>query len=262
MWSGGGVRGPFDRLVAKVVWLAGSAVSQRIRLLVNGSEVDTTATFGAGSWGQDVLVADLSDHSATAVLRAELQLVIITGADAGPGRPTRVSTEYVELQRSSPPFQTITNRPEPDALTTWATRKGHLNAMSSWLQVIKNRIDNDVDRWDRVRLFRSSYAYDLGEADYLKGRYHAVRRARTGRRLIVRGAGGVILGWGAWSARLTEKDDPNSEYEWSWAGQETLISGDQVETKEIWLDTLPGLEYGMQYTVYGGDVRYAGEEPR
>jgi hypothetical protein len=261
MWTGGGVRGPFDRLEVKVVWLAGTATSQRIRLLLNGSEVDTTAAIGAYAWGEDTLVADLSALSASSVLRVSLELVITTGAD--PGRPTRVTTEYVELQRSDPPFQTFDNRPQPDESATWTTRANRINAMGAWLQVIKNRIDADVDRWDRVRLFRSSYAYDLGEAQYLIGRYQAIRRRRTGARLIVRGAGGIKLGWGPYAARLVDaKKEPDGEYNWSWASEETLVSGDQAETREIWLDTLKGLEYGMTYTIYGADVRYAAEEQR
>jgi hypothetical protein len=259
MWSGGGPRGPFDRLAIKVVWLAGTATSHRIRLLINGTEVDTTADIGAYEWGEDVLTADLSGYTATAVLRLTLELVITAGAD--PGRPTRVTTEYAEYQRTTPGFQAFDNRPVPDELTTWETRALRLNAIGAWLQVIKNRIDNDVDRWDRVRLFRSSYAYDPGEARTLMGRFHAVRRRRTGARLIVRGSN-LKLGYGPYSAKLSNDKEPESEYVWSWGFEEGLVSGDQVETREIYLDALPGLDYGMQYTIYGDDVRYAAEEQR
>lgn len=259
LWSGGGVRGPYDRISARVVWVKGSATNQRIRMLINGSEVATTANISAGGWNHTFDV-NISGYSSSAPLRVELELVITTGAEAG-GYPNRLSVDYVEFRRASPPLQTMSNRPVSWEQTDWATRKSRLNAIAGWLNTIKSRIDADSDRWDRIRLFRGSYAYEPGEAEYLKGRHHAVRRARTGTRLIVRGTN-IKLGWGPLGATLNDPKEPFGEYSFTWGFEETLVSGSEVQTREVQLDALPGLLPGMLYQVYGGDVRYAGEEQR
>jgi hypothetical protein len=261
LWSGGGIRGPFDRLVMKIVWVAGRATSTRIRLRINGSEVETTASITPGTWGTETFDVDLSGYSATDLLRVELDQDDTIGTNAPGGYPMRWSLEYAEFQRSDPGLQSLDFRPVPDELTTWTTRMNRLNALGAWLQVVKNTIDNDTDRWDRARLFRSSYAYDAKEAAYFQGRFHATRRERGGARLRVRGSN-IKIAWGAPSYKLVDPKEPFGEYTWAWGSEEALVSGNEVETREISLDTLRGLEYGMLYTVYGSDVRYAAEEAR
>lgn len=260
LWSGGLIRGPFDRIYARVVWVTGSATNQRIRMLINGSEVATTGNLSASSWGFYDFAVNVSGYGATTVLRVELELVITAGVEQG-GWPTRISVEWVEAGRNAAGFQTLTNRPTPYESTTWAVRRARLNDIATWLTAIKSRIDADVDRWDRIRLYRSSYAYNPGEAEILQGRYWAVRRRRTGARLIVRGSN-VKIGWGPLSYKLANPDEPFGEYLYSWGYEETLISGNEVQTKEIFLDTLTGLLPGMTYVLSGWDVRYAGEELR
>lgn len=256
LWSGGGPRGPFDRIRARVVWVKGTAPSQRIRMLIDGVEVATTPNIAAGGWNHTFDV-NIAGYSATAPLRVELELVVDAGSDGG--YSSRLSVEYVELARATPAIQTLSDRPVAWESTTWATRKARLNQIAAVLSTVKSRIDADADRWDRIRLFRSSYAYGPINAEYLKGRYHAVRRQRTGARLVVRGSN-LKLGWGALGATLVDPKEPQGEYAFTWAVEETLVGGSEVETREVALDGLGGLLPGMTYQVYGGDVRYAAEE--
>jgi hypothetical protein len=260
LWSGGLVRGVYDRITSRIEWLTGSSPNQRVRMLINGAEVATTPNISVARYGFHVFDVNISAYSATAPMRVELELVISAGEDAG-GYPTRFTVLYVEARRSSPPFQAMSNRPVAWESSTWAVRRTRLQAIATVLTTVKGRIDAEPDRWDRIRLFRSSYAYGLGEAEYLKNRYWTVRRQRTGARLIVRGSN-IKLGWGPLSFKLQNDKEPHGEYEVGWGFEETLVGGNDVETREIALDTLEGLFPGMQYVVYGGDVRYAAEEPR
>jgi hypothetical protein len=260
LWSGGLVRGSYDRLRGRVVYVPGSGTSQRIRLRINGSEVATTPTFSASSsWGATDFDVNIAGYSATASLRVDLEYVV-TGADAG-GYPPRWAMPHMEAHRAAPTFATLTNRPAPDESTTWLVRRGRLNEIATALSTIKSRIDSNPDRWDRIRLFRGPYGYDAGQAQYFRDRHQAVRRFRAGTRLIVRGSN-LKLGWGPSSFTLRNDKEPFGEYAWEWASSETLASGSTVETNEVMLGALPGLEPGFQYVVYGGDVRYAAEELR
>jgi hypothetical protein len=256
-WSGGLIRGPYDRLRARTVWIPGSGASQRLRVVINGTEVATTATFGPGGWGQHNFDISLAGYGAASVLRVEFQYVV--AATGAASYAPRISLEYMEAHRSAPAFVTLTNRPESFELTTWAARRDRLNQIAAALAAIKSRIDADVDRWDRIRLFRSPYGYDVGQATYFRGRHQTIRRKAAGRRLIVRGSN-ISLGWGPPSYTLTEKKDPLSEYEVAFAGSESLVSGDTVETREVMLGACEGLEPGFPFIIYGGDVRYAAEE--
>jgi hypothetical protein len=259
IWSGGGPRGPFDRLALRLVWAAGFAQSTRLPIRINGTEVATTPTIGVGTWGQQTFSITLGGYAPATLLRVDLRQTDTVGNPADNGRngyPMRWTLEYAELQRSAPPLQTMTFRPVPDELTSWATRRTRLQNIADWLNVIKTRIDTDVDRWDRIRLFRSSYAYK--DAQYRIGRFHTVRRQRAGKRLKVRGSN-LTIGWGPPTFQLVNPKEPYGEFQWSWSLSETLVGGNDVQTRVIDLDTLKGLEYGMPYTVYGHDVRYAAE---
>lgn len=262
LWSGGAIRGPFDRLRCRVVWVASrTAETQRIRLKIGGSEVATTPSWPASGWGYHDFDVNLGAYSATALLRIDLEWMV-TGPSLGAAAVLpRLTVQWVELHRSAATYATLTNRPTMYESSTWAARRAQLNEMSAALTTIYNRVTADVDRWDRIRLFRSSYAYNLGEAATLHGQYHAVRRHRAGLRLIVRGSN-LKVGWGAAGYTLANPKEPYGQYIWKWASEETVVSGSEVQTREIFLDALEGLEPGFQYVIYGADCRYAAEELR
>lgn len=258
LWSGGITRGVGTRLVVEFAYIITTNSAERFRLLVNGSEVASTAVLSAythkwdGRWE-----VDLSGYSASTPLRLEIQSVITGARDADQGgRPSRFSLTRVAVERATSGHLTMPARTAPDESMTWTALRGRLNALSANLNQIKIRVDDNPDLFDRARLFRSGYAYDEGARVYLQTRHTPVQARRLGRRLVVRGKN-VRIGWGPLSILPAEEQD--GEVTLEFGSTETLTPSDRVETREVWLDQLPGLELGMTYVLTGGDVRFAAE---
>ena len=82
----------------------------------------------------------------------------------------------------------------------------------------------------------------------------AVMQRRKGVRLWVRGRG-VTIQYGP--VKLNKDGDPTS-YEFMF--NEDVIPGDQMQDTYVYLDTLPGLFYGMAYAIRGTEVIYSAEQ--
>lgn len=258
IWSGGVTRGVGTRLVVEYQYIITTNIAERFRLLINGSEVATTPVLTAGdtSWN-GVWDVNISGYSASVPLRLEIQSVITAArdADAG-GRPSRFTLTSCRVERGSSGHQAMPVRFVPEQQMTWATLRSYLMGLNSILNGVKSRIDSTPDLFDRARLFRSGYAYDEGARLYLETRHTPIQQRRMGRRLVVRGKN-VKIGWGPLTILPPEERD--GEVGLEFGASETLTAADKVETREIWLDQLPGLELGMTYVLTGGDVRYAAE---
>jgi hypothetical protein len=258
LWSGGVVRGAGTRLVVEFAYQIVRTPAERFRLLINGSEVATTAVLTAGqhNWAAKWDV-DISAYSATSRLRLEIQSVVTIGleADFG-GRPSRLTVEAVRVERGSPGHLTMPTRTAPDESTNWSTGRSRLGTLASHLSAIKARIDNSPDLFDRARLYRGGYAYNAGERLYLQFRHMPTQQRRMGRRLVVAGRN-VKIGWGTMVIKPPTEQDGEVTLEFAYT--ETLIASNNVETREIWLDQLEGLRVSRTYTLMGGDVRFAAE---
>lgn len=258
LWSGGIVRGAGSTLVVEFAYQIVTNSGERFRLLINGSEAATTPVLSAPAhnWATSWEV-DVSGYSSTARLRLEIQSVITAAREADQGgRPSRFTLESVHVRRGSPGHLSMPTRTAPDESMTWTNLRGRVNALIANSNAIKSRIDDNPDLFDRARLYRAGYAYNAGARLYLEFRHMPTQRRRIGRRLVVAGRN-VKIGWGPMVVRAPEEQD--GEVTLEFAHTETLIASNAVETREIWLDQLPGLRVSRTYTLMGGDVRFAAE---
>lgn len=258
LWSGTVTRGAGANLVIEFGYQIVTNAAERFRLLINGAEVTTTAVLaaparsGTGRWE-----VDITGYSASVPLRLEIQSLITTARDADEGgRPSRFSLVSVRVERGSSGHLTMPARTAPDESMTWATLRGRLQTLNSHLNAIKARIDAAPDLFERAHLYRAGYSYNESSRVYLQTRHIPTQYRRLGRRLVVHGKN-VRIGWGPLAMLAPKEQDGELVLEY---GQtETLTAADKVETREIWLDQLPGLQLGMTYALLGGDVRFAAE---
>lgn len=253
LWSGGTVaRGEYDRLRVELAYQIVTNGSERIRLLINGTEVQTSPTYAAPTWGVLDWTISLTGYGASTPLRLELQS-IVTGESS---RPSRFTVHGISLERSAPTFVATPTAIASEESMAWSTARTRLTTYASAVSGVKAQIDAFPDRWDRARLFRRTYAYNDGAAQYLQFRYQAVQRRRVGSRLLVRGSG-IRIGWGPFVIEPNREQD--GEPTLKWAYEETITAADKVETREIALSGLPGLDVGSSYALIGWDLRYAAE---
>ncbi|HMQ30004.1 MAG TPA: hypothetical protein PKD53_04715 [Chloroflexaceae bacterium] len=258
LWSGAVTRGVGTRLVVQYQYIITTNTAERFRLLINGAEVATTPVLTAGntSWN-GLWDVNISGYSASVPLRLEIQSVITAArdADAG-GRPSRFTLTSCRVERGSSGHLVMPARTAPDESLSWSQLRSRLYALNSILLSVRDRITSAPDLFDRARLFRAGYAYDEGARLYLATRHTPIQQRRAGRRLVVHGKN-IRVGWGP--VAILPPEERDGEVGLEFGSSETLTAADRVETREIWLDQLPGLELGMTYVLTGGDVRYAAE---
>lgn len=261
LWSGSVTRGVGTRLVVDFQYIITTNTAERFRLLINGAEVATTPVLTAGntSWN-GLWDVNISGYSASVPLRLEIQSVITAArdADAG-GRPSRFTLTSCRVERGASGHLVMPARTAPDESLSWSQLRARLYALNSILLSVRDRITTTPDLFDRARLFRRGYAYDEGARLYLATRHTPIQQRRVGRRLVVHGKN-IRIGWGPLAILPPEEKD--GEVGLEFGSSETLTAADKVETREIWLDQLPGLELGMTYVLTGGDVRFAAEHLR
>lgn len=258
LWNGGITRsGGFNRLRANVSYDIVSNMGESLRMKINGAVVSSIGPFNAGTKGSHVFDLDLSGYADGTPLRLQYESLITSEPTGNPPQPSR----YHLFEAALTPGAGVSMATMPakcDYLEsmTWATFKGRLNALAAIFNAVKARIDAAPDIYDRARFYRHGYGYDDGQKEYFQNRHVPLRKQRIGAVLVVRGKG-VSLGWGP--ATVEAPAELGGEYVAKSAYNETLIGGDKVDTKIVYLDTLPGLEVGAPYVLRGSDIRYAAE---
>jgi hypothetical protein len=150
-------------------------------------------------------------------------------------------------------YSSITATPIEDVTTSTATLAAYLNDLSAVVLAAHDRIVNTPAVFNRVwgvRRFFSRYN-EFSDIAQFRGR---PRFIRTGHRLTVRGRN-VSIGYGPISV---PPSDRNIFETYKFLNEVTVIDNDHDETKVVYLDSLPGLEYGTVYYLIG-DVRWAEE---
>jgi len=141
-----------------------------------------------------------------------------------------------------------------------ATLNSRLNSLATMLSTAKGRLDGRPEVWGRARMMRRVYAKDDPQVERNK-RLYAGNFVRQGDRLIVRGKG-VKIAYGAISFKPPAKEgEPINYADFTWAN-EVGVGGqeDKIETAEVLLDSIPGLEVGMRYFVFSAGAIEAAQE--
>lgn len=255
-WRGGVARSNgANQLTAVVGYQSFNTPSERMRVLINGSEVATTATITAGQQGVHTFNVDLSGYGNETLLEVMLQQVVITPWPGGLGSlPTRWNLRWVETTQSARTYTVPTAYSQARESLTYGTLKARLNSIVSCLSQVYTRVTSNPDTWDRARLFRQMPVYDDYGREYYQ-RQLVARSRRFTDGLWVRGKG-VTLHYGALAARPGKGEDPF--YDWETTFKADLINGEAVQDVFLGFDTLPGLVGGVPYYLTG-DVRYAAE---
>lgn len=140
---------------------------------------------------------------------------------------------------------------------TFSTLQTRLNAIKTIIDSIKTTIDASAVIWERTQIFRGRYANNAFQEDYWGDEMVAYNR-RVGDVLWVKGKG-LTIGWGP----LTIKSRGDTEkLEYKFQHEESLTSGDQIESKFFHLNQFEGLFPGVEYYVFGTEMIYVAEHLR
>lgn len=233
-----------------------TSTSIRYRVYLGGSLAFTSSTYGPGTY----TIYEKIALSNTVGTRTELSIfaeVIDAGPNNPPSAPWRQSRWSPLLIReeasTSYPYATPPTAFAQGSLSV-ATLNSRLNAISTMLANTKTRIDADTHVWGRARAVRRWYGLNEVTSGNLDKRAPIIFE-RRGDRVIVAGKG-VTIGFGAFQL----PSDPSKvadDYTFSQTAE--AVPADKVQTKTIWLDSIPSLEYGLAYYIQGEGALYAEE---
>ena len=224
--------------------------NERVRLYINGSEVDSytvPATLGRKNW---TLEADISGYTDDSLLN-----IIVRHEKLSPGRdvsPNRFSIERIEAQMNGGTDTSFTRLDIKESLT-WSTLRTGLNDMAITLGDIYTRWSNNEYLTQRQLLYSARTAKDdeMFEAFEPGG---VARGIRIGDALIARGDG-ISIGYGGLkltgelnSVRFPLYEHTNN-YELTEDSTSTVTYFEQVD----------GLPVGAPYFIRGTNAFYAGE---
>lgn len=231
------------------------------KITVNGTVVYTSSSFGVGYAASYDLQLDLSGFAANTRLEAKIEQIVTTGPLLGPGgdRNTRFFLGGIRMGQTAPavasPLTAFTAN--ESLISTTVDGSARLSGIAAILSGVKSRLDANPRIFNRVRLMRRMYGRDPNQyAAYAPNNTYVQQFTRTGSRLVVRGKG-VSIAWGALSTKADKTT--TGSYKVDFAHTQSLMDGDAVQTKTVYLDSIPGLQRGMTYVVIGENVVYAAE---
>jgi len=232
-------------------------VAQKLYVYINGSLASTLGPFGPGTATISIPVA-LTHTLGTRVEASVWEETITPGAVQAAWKQSRFSLtyRYSQADGSGYPYATMPADFSPAVNISAATLDSRLNALATVLNNTKTRIDNTPNIWNRARAVRRWFGKN---GEDTQGDFDARARpffARQGYRLVVKGKG-VSIGFGP----ITVPSDPQKgpQYDAHTYGKtESVIDGDKVDTKTVYLDSIDGLVPGTTYQLVG-DVQYAEE---
>lgn len=230
----------------------------QIRVVMNLRNVGTvaqSAVLGPGTHPID-LVGSLSGLSVGQRQAISIMAQVVSAGPNAAWQQTRLDTHSVGIDLTSPYVMSTLPPAFPQDLSLIAaeTVRDRLNALRTILLDTRARMDATPSVWQRVYATRTWYAKDDFDTGPLMARA-PMAFTRRGSRLVVTGKG-VTLTWGP---RTIPTKDGRQDYDaWTASQSQQLIPGDATQTVTVWLDTIPGLEYTMDYALTG-EVNWAGE---
>ncbi len=256
LWRGGVARSNGANYFTAVVgYQSFNTPAQRLRLLINGSEVATTPSIVAGAGGTHQFLYDLSGYTDQALLEVALEQVVTSGWPGGEGSiPTRWNLRWVEVTQNTRTYTIPVAYSVARESLTYSQLQSRLNSIVSACTAVYNRVTGAADMWDRARLYRQMPVIDDYAREYF-ARSLVARSRRYTDGLWLRGKG-VTIHYGALGATPGKGEDPF--YDWETTFKQDLITGEEVADKYVGFDSLPGLVEGEMYYLTG-DVRAAFE---
>lgn len=256
IWYGSVLKGRTeDTLLIKGYITNPYTPSWRYKIYLDQSLVYTSSTYGAESVSVEhqISLSGVSVGASAEVLL--LQEIIDEGVRAN-WKFSRWSLHYAMTYPSGGiyPAATLPTAFAAGSLSA-TTLVSRLNTLASVVSAVKTRIDAAPHLWEHARALRTWYGWDEDTRGVLPQRA-PIHFNRRGSRLVVRGKD-VKIAWGPVTTPMHEKgflDYDNYEF----PNTEQIIASDKVDTKEVYLDTYPGLYPDRQYFVIG-DVYYAEE---
>lgn len=150
-------------------------------------------------------------------------------------------------------YASLTATPVEDTAIAPATLAAYLNTLSATVLAAYNRIQATPAVFNRVWAVRRFFSRYNNFSDY-GNRRGRPRFIRTGHRMTVRGKG-VSIAYGSISVPT---DGTNVFDDYKFAFNQQITSTEAYETKVVYLDTLPGLNYNIPYYLTG-DVLWVEE---
>jgi hypothetical protein len=237
--------------------------AEYFEVLLNGSVIHTSATMAMLAYGQPFSTTfslPLSLASVSVGSRADVIIrSVVTDDGRLPGQPilnSRYSFLVIRAEAAFGGYPVYSPPADLAQASISATNLNtRLNALSTMLSDIKSRMDATSVMWNRARAVRRRFAQDTIQNNR-KTYVHTPIFVRQGDTLIVKGKN-VSVGWGA---RIVEpKENPWSDYVYKYDKTQSVITGDQVDTQIVPLDTFGGLYQGQFYAVTGEELHYAAE---
>jgi hypothetical protein len=256
LWTGTVVRNQANEQIRVQGNATINTITESLVIQLDGDTGSSTVTLGPWTAGQSVAIDEAIPYP-SGVANGEYVEITITAACAAPvSGPYGPNSRYNLLVLRTEPTAAALVPPDYAAANVSATAtqvNTKLNAIATMLTDIKTRIDLTPSLL-HGRSMRYKFAVDTHQAEKFVRTYpHAF--IRRGSRLIVHGKN-VSLGFGA---QIFEKDDDGAAtYKFKWATEQALTSGEAIETKIVYLDSIQGLFPGTSYFVFG-DCIYVAE---
>lgn len=213
---------------------------------------DTHTVFSWTAAGTYTFNVTYSFPSGTAVGdRARVVLSdVVTAPIAQPWPPNNLYNILVIRGEPTAAAQTPPAESAANVSITATTLNSRLNAIGTMLSTIKTRVDASPS-FGRIRAMRYKFATDDHQAAKM-ARTYPQTFIRRGSRLIVRGKN-VILGFGP--ITFEHDDEGATDYaKFKWGAEQTLISGEAIQTQTVYLDSIAGLFPGTTYFIFGEPV--------
>lgn len=230
--------------------------TESLVITVVGDTTTTTTTLGPWSAGQTVAFDQAIAYPSGVAVGEYVEIRIVAHVTATTTPFPANSLYNLQVLHSEPTAAAATAPALSTANTsvTAATVDSRLNAIATLLTDIKNRVDGSPS-FLRGRAMRYKFSTDDHQAEKF-ARTYPQTFIRRGARLIVSGKN-ISLGFGA--ITFEKDEDGVTDYaKFKWATEQTLISGETVQTQTIYLDSIKSLFPGTTYYLFG-DVQYAAE---
>jgi hypothetical protein len=230
--------------------------AERIAVRIDGTQV-ATEDLAYGEGGEIAFDIDISGYTADTTLRLTIiQVVLTPPLDGVRELGSRFSITDIFTRRATYPAPTLPSLYSPRQSLTFTDLQTALNQIRTITNDAATRVGSALGAFNRQRVFRWQPGADDGQnAFFQKVLVAKGRRAHDA--LWVRGKG-LTIGYGP----IAIKAIPDQIYEWTPQYEETLIDGSAFQTRLVYFDQFPGLDFGMDYYIYGERIIYAAEQVR
>ena len=233
-----------------------TATGWSFQVFLNGVSVYTSPTYGVGVQLIDLRLP-LTSYPLGSRVRVSMQASCTNDGGGQVLRFTRwtFGIMHAVADSSGWPYATLPAAfSGPSATTNAEALRAALASLASTVNAAKARIDARPEQWTRSRAMRRHYTRGNGSSEFLYlARARPYVMARSGSEFFVKGKD-IKLGIGPIS--VTPDADGNGWENYAFQLEQTVEGAENGTT--IYLDTVPGLDYGAAFRVLGDPI-YAAE---